>query len=145
MIWHYFFFYKEFFLMGNSHSFAEAFKFPLVIQNSSSAALGLRLLAHRGASPLITGTGSSSERPGGWGPGESRAGVLQRVGRQVPGCWHLASSILCLHTVSADAGSLSGPHVKGKAVTLPRLNSDRINSTRIPDQAALSCGNCIFL
>lgn len=151
MIWHYIFFYKEQYI-GNSNSFAEAF-------NSVPTYSWKLHFCCPGTESSCPQEGITSGdvgrfkvlrvRPIGWVSGESRAGVLRETCR-VRAIRFLGADTLPLRfsgctQAGQTQGTFPGQCVKGKAATPPRLNSDRSNSTRIPDQAAPSGGNCIFL
>lgn len=86
-------------------------------------------------------------RSTGWVPGEKEQEFLARLSAcepRAPGCWHLTTFILWLHTGNADSEPFQDGCMKGKAVTAARLRRNRGNSTRIPDQATTSSGNHIF-
>lgn len=144
MIWHHIFFYKKQYI-GNPNSV------PTYSWKLHFCCPVLSLLARRRASPLVTWAGSRS-----WGSGllgESQEKAEQEFLGRPAGCgpsgsWVLTpcrSNSLDAHRQSRLRAPFQGGCVKGKAATPPRLNSDRSNSTRIPDQAAPSGGNCIFL
>lgn len=80
--------------------------------------------------------------------GESRAGVLGETCHAGATRFLGADTLLVASLAAPKQGGLrehfQGSCVKRKAASPPRLNSDRSDSTRIPDRAAPSSGNCIF-
>lgn len=87
-------------------------------------------------------------RPVGWVPGEGRAGVFSKTcrawaGRLLGADTSQPSLSGCMRAVRLRE-AFQDSCVKGKALTPPRLNSDRGSSARIPHQATESGGNCIF-
>lgn len=101
--------------MGNDNSFAEAFH-STCNQNCVSASLVLSLVAHRRASPLISGTHLGPDGQLCWASARRKQSRVlffflrdwQRVNRQAPGCWHLATFILWLHTGTQTQGTFPG-------------------------------------